>query len=77
MTPDVGVAALDRDDVFSRYWNDRDHAQRMCAEVLVPDRVDPDYITAVYVSCATPRAATQAICGEVPVEVAGRLFFRS
>jgi ssDNA thymidine ADP-ribosyltransferase, DarT len=73
--PDDGLAAIDRDDVFATYWNGQDHAQRMCAEVLVPDRVDPEFITRVYVSCDEAAEASRPICGDVPVEVWRRAFF--
>jgi hypothetical protein len=76
MTPDVGLAALDHADVFSTYWNGRDHAQRMCAEVLVPDRVPPEYISEVYVCSGDARAESLHLCDEVPVTVRARLFFR-
>jgi hypothetical protein len=75
--PDEGLAPLDRDDIFAEYWSqqDRSHAQRMCAEVLVPDVVEPRFITKVYVSCDESRDAALPICGSVPVEVQRSLFF--
>ncbi len=77
MTPEVGIADLDRDDVFQRYWSGKDHWQRMCAEVLVPDRVPPEFITRVFVSCSNPLDATRRVCADVPVEVQGHPFFRA
>lgn len=77
MTPDVGIDVLDRDDVFSRYWDGRDHWQRMCAEVLVPNLVPPEFITRIFVSRPSAVAPTEAICGETPVEVQGHPFFRT
>jgi hypothetical protein len=77
MTPVDGLAVLDHDDLFARSWHgNKDHAQRMCAEVLVPDQVPPDYITDVYVSTSVARTETELLCGTVPVRVKGSLFFR-
>jgi hypothetical protein len=45
-----GVAALDADYVYARWWNQTlDQRQRRCAEVLVPEKVRPDYIQGAYV----------------------------
>jgi hypothetical protein len=76
MTPEAGLAALDHAVIFAHYWSGKDHAQRMCAEVLVPDKVPPEYITDVYVCSAAARAHVEPICGDRSVHVRGRLFFR-
>lgn len=76
MTPDAGLAALDHVDIFARYWNGKDHAQRMCAEILVPDRVPVEFITDVYVSTTAAQGETVPLCGSLPVRVKGSLFFR-
>jgi hypothetical protein len=75
MAPDDGLAALDHSDVFATYWNGKDHAQRMCAEVLVPDRVPPEYFEAVIVCSSAAQRAVGAMSGRVAVEVKGRLYF--
>ncbi|MGB9498083.1 MAG: DUF4433 domain-containing protein, partial [Dissulfuribacterales bacterium] len=52
-----GLAIVDRDWTFADDWRDPDQIQYFrkkaakCAEVLVPDKVKPDYIAGVYVSC--------------------------
>jgi hypothetical protein len=74
-TPDEGLAVLDGGDVFATYWSGQEHAQRMCAEVLVPDRVPPEFITHVYVSCDEAAEANRPICGSVPIGVWGWAFF--
>jgi ssDNA thymidine ADP-ribosyltransferase, DarT len=76
MEPDAGLAELSHADIFARYWQDKNHAQRMCAEVLVPDRVPPELVAEVYVSCDGARPGVQGVCGDVPVAVRGSLFFR-
>jgi hypothetical protein len=76
MPPEAGLEALDHDDLFAQYWSDRDHAQRMCAEILVPDRVEPEYISDVYVCTAVGRASAGLLCDTVPVRVKRWFFFR-
>ena len=61
-----GFAALDKDLVYARYWTHQDPYEAMtrksikCAEVLVPERVDPRFITGAYVVNEAGRAAVQA-----------------
>ena len=47
-TVEEGLGRLDHDDIFARYWDDRSHMQRMMADVLVPDRVPPQYLVGTY-----------------------------
>jgi len=77
-----GLARLDGDLVFAEYWTDPDPIQQWrkasakCAEVLVPDRVEPTYILGAYVSCVE---AEQRLIGASPgiaVGVDEHLFFR-
>lgn len=45
-----GIAALDETFVYAAWWNQSiDARQRRCAEVLVPDRIDPSFIRGLYV----------------------------
>ena len=76
MDPEAGLAALDHGELFARYWRDKGHAQEMCAEVLVPDKVPPELIADVYVSCKGARPGAEAVSDSVPVRVKGSLFFR-
>jgi ssDNA thymidine ADP-ribosyltransferase, DarT len=52
-----GLTSITKELVFARYWNHDDpiekqrHGALICAEVLVPDVVHPDFITGAYVSC--------------------------
>jgi len=75
MTPDAGIAALDHADLFATYWSGKDHAQRMCAEVLVPDCVSPEFIQEVYVRSEVARKRAVPLCKSVPVTVKPSLFF--
>jgi hypothetical protein len=77
-----GIAALDRELVLARNWNHADvnqhyrHSGIKCAEVLVPDKIDPSYIRSIYVSC---EASAQRVSGVVPnvmVTVNPDMFFQ-
>jgi hypothetical protein len=64
----TGLAFVDRELVFAEDWRhpgDRlayeRHQGIMCAEVLVPDRVDANFIFGAYVSCPESRAALNAM----------------
>ena len=53
-----GLARLNAEVIFARYWTHPDnpflemeHKSIKCAEVLVPDNIDPQFITGCYVSC--------------------------
>lgn len=78
----TGLAFVDRELVFADDWRHpgdklayERHQGIMCAEVLVPDRVEPGLIVGAYVSCAESQVAFQRLVAEFPVGVNGRLFF--
>lgn len=51
-----GLAMIDQKLVFAEWWNGSHEAKRCrCAEVLVPDRVPPEFVTGAYVSCEEAR----------------------
>lgn len=78
-----GLAIVDHAQVFAEYWThpddsiaERRHKSVKCAEVLVPDSVDPAYIMGAYVSNAeTLRSLAQQAPG-LQVAVNAHLFFR-
>jgi len=47
-----------------------------CAEVLVPDCIDPGYITGAYVSCREANAALEGLGIDIPVAINPYLFFQ-
>jgi hypothetical protein len=77
-----GIAAIDRATVFSTYWTHDDpieqwrHKSRMCAEVLVPDRVEPRFLLRGYVPDVGFQAAWQQAGIRLPLEIRAALFFR-
>jgi hypothetical protein len=78
----AGLSLLDAAKVFAHDWNHPDpqikdeHKRIRCAEVLVPDRVDPAYITGAYVSCDESRATLVAFGWELHIIESEHLFFR-
>jgi len=76
-----GLAIVDRDLTFADDWRDPDEIRYFrkkvakCAEVLVPDKVKPDYITGIYVACGETEAALQDLVKDVAVVINSHLFF--
>jgi hypothetical protein len=77
-----GLDYLDGTLIFARYWNRGDYAERLhrkrviCAEVLVPDKVEVQYIRGGCVSCSTAQSDLIAIGFNEPVKIDADLFFR-
>lgn len=77
----AGLRAIAFDDVFADYWTDEDPFEQMrkkstkCAEVLVPHRVDPGFITGAYVSGETGRDTLTATGFGLPITVNANMFF--
>lgn len=78
-----GLINVDGDLVFAEYWTHQDnpieewrHGSIMCAEVLVPDRVDPDFIAGAYVSCSNAKVSVEALNMGLDVTVNAHLFFK-
>lgn len=78
-----GLQYVDRSLVYAHYWTHPEnpieefrHGSIMCAEVLVPHRVEPCYIMGAYVSCSEARSAIEKTGIDVAVEINSRLFFR-
>lgn len=81
-----GLSLIDRDLVFARSWKhpgdqiaEWRHGSIMCAEVLVPNRLDPQYIEGAYVSCRAARKDLRSELGDVSfaITVNGDIFFRT
>ena len=76
-----GLAIVDRDWTFAEFWTDADQIQRWrktaakCAEVLVPDRVDPRYLTGAYVSCNEAHAKFESLNTGLAASIDRHLFF--
>jgi hypothetical protein len=77
-----GLRYIDKEMVFARRWDhhpdQRDrwrHGAVMCAEVLVPQRVEPKYISGLYVPCEEGSRALDGQCGDLPITINPDLFF--
>jgi hypothetical protein len=75
-------AALDFDAIYALDWRHPDdpieyyrHKSKKCAEVLVPDRVEPRFLTGAYVVDADAAARLAALGFTLPVNVDPVLFF--
>ncbi len=80
VAPD-GLSIVDESLTFAEYWTDDnkyvyyEKKRRKCAEVLVPDRLDPALIRGAYVVSAAARNACLAVPVPWPVTVKPDLFF--
>lgn len=76
-----GLRIVDRAETFALRWTSANYFEqcrlksRKCAEVLVPDRVEPHFLDGVYVSCDDARAACEAMGINLIVTVDGHIFF--
>lgn len=80
--PDA-LVRVDRDRVCAESWLHPDdridewrHKSQKCAEILVPDRVDPGYIGGAYVSCVPTKVALAQVAPTLPTVVDPHFFFR-
>ncbi|MEW6110001.1 MAG: DUF4433 domain-containing protein [Nitrospirota bacterium] len=61
-TASDGLRVINKERVFAKYWNHDNpikkfrHAFEKCAEVLVPEKVQKEFIIGVYVSCDESRS---------------------
>jgi hypothetical protein len=77
-----GLFIVDKDLTFAAYWTHPDPFEAMrrksakCAEVLVPDRIDPALVMGAYVSCPEAKATLEALGVDIPVAMNPYLFFK-
>ena len=76
-----GLSIVDRDLAFAEYWTSQDEIDywrrkaAKCAEVLVPDQVDPRFVRGAYVSCEKAKASLEALNTGLAVHINRHLFF--
>jgi hypothetical protein len=77
-----GLSVISKERVFARYWTHPDdpyeemrHKSEKCAEVLVPDRVDPGLIDGAYVANQAALVEFQRLNSELSIRVRGDMFF--
>jgi hypothetical protein len=80
-SPD-GLARLDEERIYAESWDDPDPWRKFerkrarCAELLVPDRVEPRFILGCYVDHQNRRQECLMQSPGLPVEVNAHVFFK-
>jgi hypothetical protein len=77
-----GLVALDKDTIFAPFWLHPEnpvaewrHKSAKCAEVLVPNKIDPKYILGAIVANQTALESLRKIGSKLPIEIKGDIFF--
>jgi hypothetical protein len=77
-----GLHIVDRELTFAEYWTDPDPIQYFrkksakCAEVLVPDRIEPRFIQGAYVASQVSYDRLNSLGVGIAVTINRHLFFR-
>lgn len=77
-----GLRIVDRDDTFAEWWTSPNYFEkcrlrsRKCAEVLVPDQVEPEFLFGVYVSNQQALEEYTALGLDRPAIINPHLFFQ-
>ena len=78
-----GLDRLDHGTIFAEYWThpgdqvaEWRHRSAKCAEVLVPDIVEPRFIAGAYVSGQAGRDMVVQLSPSLPITVDAHLFFQ-
>ncbi len=79
----TGLERIDHDLIFAEYWHHRgediasdNHKKIMCAEVLVPNSIPPNFIFGAYVSCIQSQRRLRDIAPQLPITIDAHLFFK-
>jgi hypothetical protein len=77
-----GLAAINKERLFARYWTHPEnqyeewsHKSDKCAEVLIPNRVEPKFILGAYVANQIAFESFQKLESKLPVEIKSGIFF--
>lgn len=77
-----GLVALDKDKIYARYWTNANNQYDLwenksikCAEVLVPDKVEPEHVLGVYVANQTALKAFKKLKIQLTVFIKSDIFF--
>lgn len=81
-TVEAGLAALNKEKVFATFWlhpenqfEEWAHKSAKCAEVLVPDKVEPEYILGAYVANRIALKALRKLKIDLTVCIKSGMFF--
>jgi len=78
-----GLAKVHKETVFAEWWTDPnefvlwENRRVKCAEVLVPDKLDANFISGAYVSCDAAEAHLKALAPALKIVVDPHMFFRA
>lgn len=81
-TSPEGLRKVDGSVVFADYWTDSNPIMELskkrikCAEILIPDRLDPCYIIGAYVSTDEAKKTLDESVPGLQIAIMPRLFFR-
>jgi len=77
-----GIASINKDKLFARYWTNSEnpyermaHKSLKCAEVLVPQKVEPNYIIGGYVANDRALASFTRLDTRLTVCIRNDIFF--
>ena len=78
-----GLEYIDSDLIFSEYWTHPEdyiyemrHGSVMCAEVLVPDIISPEFVNGIYVSCENVKIKIEKEIQNIQVSINPHMFFQ-
>ena len=78
----LGLAAIDKEVLFARYWTHPDdqyaemrHKSIKCAEVLIPETVEPRWILGAYVANQSALTAFRELGTVLTVSIPSDIFF--
>lgn len=81
-TVEAGLKFLNKDTIFARFWLHPDnqfeewaHKSAKCAEVLVPDKVEPKYIFGAYVASETALKDFKKLEIPLTISIKSDIFF--
>ncbi len=80
--PAAGIDKLDSKFIYTDSWNDINpiskwqKAHKICAEVLVPDKISAEYIKGAYVSIRENVDLLKSMNFNLPIEIKSYIFFR-
>ena len=75
LTVPWGFVQLEKDLIYTKYWNHDDPIEKakrtwaICAEVLVPDIVDPRFITEIFVSCVQTKEKLASLLNQHAISI--------
>jgi len=82
LTVEQGLNLIKKDRIFAQYWthpgdpNDEEkHKHEKCAEVLIPDKIEPRFILGAYVANEAALSNFQKLNVGLPVLIKSDIFF--